>query len=825
MSWFDQSKGKPSYEVPSPRSPTRNRRIARSVRTHQEIRESQLKAGGGGKKKGAAKSLVDRCKDFFEKVGGGGGSGGGDGEEGDMHINIKGIQEHGGAFVTKKRKVAFGPGDDDIKEDEEGVGEQNISARTDFTTDTSARSMSGGTDNGSKRDWWFPNKAAFGRKKVYQAQDLFNRLTRQSTNLRGFDSFLIRDSTDVLKIDNQQNEWTDRGRGYYYKQRKKNKHVALVETGLHAGRSLVQLAGIRNLTWHRLRHDAFSSLISMKFDKLVLMCCGFYVLIWFIFAFFWYTVFLAEPDCLVNFDGFLDSLVMSISTANTIGYGVRSIKPNLGTSIYCSYAVIVMSIERLVIIIADALLIGVLFSKLSQPKKRSRTIFISDSAVVCQRDGLLKFMFRVGDARGTTIIRPVIQAFLYTFNPSRRRRTLEGEYVPNRVAPLKLEVMDESLLLPVLASHVIDEKSPLFGMTKTAMEELKAEIVVTFIAVNSETGAEFAARQSYLASEIFFGFQFVKVIRTVRDDDDYKWHAIDLAHFHDIEPQKMWSNVLMTQNDISRILMNTIGHAHTVPTPVLGENSLVISGSAGLTLHNKQLKLRFRVGDVFPPLGQFLDAKVFAYYYPWRITETPEGARLDQFSCQELKLGTDSNPKNNSLFLRIPVIVEHTVDSSSPLSRWQTREGFVADSAAEILVIVYGTNQVTQQIERVQRTFKVTAGDVKCGYNFINIISSPQESLDGLPRIDYDLFHEMEREESRRGKVESGRSWVYSEEEPFESRKSSDNPADVPFQDPAQTLQTSHYSSGFDVKNDFTQLSQFFPETSSRSRSKKSDLG
>ena len=95
--------------------------------------------------------------------------------------------------------------------EDEGVGEQNISARTDFTTDTSGRSISGSTDNSnSKRDWWFPNKAAFGRKKVYQAQDLFNRLTRQSTNLRGFDSFLIRDSTDVQKIDNQQNEWTDR---------------------------------------------------------------------------------------------------------------------------------------------------------------------------------------------------------------------------------------------------------------------------------------------------------------------------------------------------------------------------------------------------------------------------------------------------------------------------------------------------------------------------------------------------------------------------------------------------------------------------------------
>ncbi len=281
------------------------------------------------------------------------------------------------------------------------------------------------------------------------------------------------------------------------------------------------------------------------------------------------------------------------------------------------------AVQRLVVIIMDALLIGILFSKLSQPKKRSRTIFISDSAVICQRDGVLKFMFRVGDARQTTIIRPCIEAYLYTFNPSRRRTTLEGEFIPNRVSRLELEVVDQSLLLPVLLSHVIDEKSPLFGMTKAEMEELKAEIVVTFVAVNSETGTEFAARQSYLPSEIFFGFQFTKIVRTVTTDEHYKYHAIDLAKFHDIEPQKLWSNVFMTQHEISRVLMNSVGNALTVPMPVLGDNTIVISGGASLTMLNRKLKLSFRVGDVFPPLGQFLHAKVYAYYYPWKGNPAP----------------------------------------------------------------------------------------------------------------------------------------------------------------------------------------------------------
>ena len=80
-------------------------------------------------------------------------------------------------------------------------------------------------------------------------------------------------------------------------------------------------------------------------------------------------------------------------------------------------------------IILDALVIGVLFSKLSQPKKRSRTIFISDSAVVGHREGTLKFMFRIGDARQTPVLRPNVTAYLYTFNPSRQRRTAEGEFL------------------------------------------------------------------------------------------------------------------------------------------------------------------------------------------------------------------------------------------------------------------------------------------------------------------------------------------------------------------------------------------------------------
>lgn len=43
------------------------------------------------------------------------------------------------------------------------------------------------------------------------------------------------------------------------------------------------------------------------------------------------------------------------------------------------------------------------FSRISHPKQRSRSIFISDSAIIARRDGILKFMFRVADIRRTQV--------------------------------------------------------------------------------------------------------------------------------------------------------------------------------------------------------------------------------------------------------------------------------------------------------------------------------------------------------------------------------------------------------------------------------------
>jgi len=55
-------------------------------------------------------------------------------------------------------------------------------------------------------------------------------------------------------------------------------------------------------------------------------------------------------------------------------------------------------------IITQTLMTGLVFAKLSRPKKRAQTLMFSKRAVICPRDGQLYLLFRVGDLRKSHIV-------------------------------------------------------------------------------------------------------------------------------------------------------------------------------------------------------------------------------------------------------------------------------------------------------------------------------------------------------------------------------------------------------------------------------------
>lgn len=58
-----------------------------------------------------------------------------------------------------------------------------------------------------------------------------------------------------------------------------------------------------------------------------------------------------------------------------------------------------MVVQSIFALLLNAVVLGIVFARISRPAQRGRTIFLSDSAVIARRNGSLKFIFRVADIR------------------------------------------------------------------------------------------------------------------------------------------------------------------------------------------------------------------------------------------------------------------------------------------------------------------------------------------------------------------------------------------------------------------------------------------
>lgn len=104
------------------------------------------------------------------------------------------------------------------------------------------------------------------------------------------------------------------------------------------------------------------------------------------------------PACVANVYDFPSALLFSVETQHTIGYGTRAIETN------CVFGVIILMLQSCYGIFVQSLMTGLIFAKLSRPKRRALTMLFSKLAVICQRDHDYCLLFRLGDIRRSHII-------------------------------------------------------------------------------------------------------------------------------------------------------------------------------------------------------------------------------------------------------------------------------------------------------------------------------------------------------------------------------------------------------------------------------------
>uniref|UniRef100_A0A1D2A1X4 Uncharacterized protein n=1 Tax=Auxenochlorella protothecoides TaxID=3075 RepID=A0A1D2A1X4_AUXPR len=521
----------------------------------------------------------------------------------------------------------------------------------------------------------------------------------------------------------RRNVANNNGTGQEQIERDRRQLPSLVEAGRHAGRSRVVFSG-SNINLHLWIRDSFISIVQNKTRVLILAFFIIYQLFFWSWGSLYYLLVRFKPGCIYGADSFVEAWVFAVVTQMTIGYG------NTGPQ-NCWPVSVMIVVQGILSVLLGAMVVGIMFARISHPHYRGRSIYMSDRASIARRDGTLKLMFRIADIRRTQVVEPHVKTFLYTWGSG--RVTAEGEKIPVRCEALDIGYIDGMLLLPLIIEHTIDERSPLCGHTHDSLTSLNAEIVVTFEGT-TEFGNPFMARRSYLPHELHWGEQFLPIIMRPEGSETNKHYGVDLTHFHDLRRQK----------DVPSAPASEVSHAvvsralKTVPYPLLGENTLVVSDSLCVSwTRGGALELVARVGDTYP--NQMVEVVVHFILYRWcRLEDQQRDPLLPTFTQHRLDVGYNTGA--DRLNLRLPVDVRHVIDARSPLANWLEPGGVDSDLGSEIVVIMNGyRTRSTDNVLR-QRTYNV-GQHVRWGHRFVPIVRPPGFSGDGKARVRWGKFH------------------------------------------------------------------------------------
>ncbi|XP_076445681.1 G protein-activated inward rectifier potassium channel 3-like isoform X1 [Babylonia areolata] len=309
-------------------------------------------------------------------------------------------------------------------------------------------------------------------------------------------------------------------------------------------RRLVYKNGEVNITQTNIRKrrrrylaDIFTTLVDIKWRYNLMLFAMAFIVSWLIFALIWWLVCFSHGDldnlddpnwkpCVIEIRSFISALLFSIETQHTIGYGSRH------TTEECPEAIVLMMFQSCFGVICQALMTGIVFAKLSRPKKRAETLMFSKSACICKQDGDLCLLLRVGDMRKSQIVEAHIRAVLI-----KKKITKEGDVLPLYQFDVDLgfdEGRDRLFLVwPVIIVHKIDEASPFWELTPEDLHREQFELIVVLEGIVESTGMTTQARSSYLPGEVLWGHRFERLVTFQKENGQYQ---IDFSRFHNTIP-------------------------------------------------------------------------------------------------------------------------------------------------------------------------------------------------------------------------------------------------------------------------------------------------
>jgi inward rectifier potassium channel len=220
-----------------------------------------------------------------------------------------------------------------------------------------------------------------------------------------------------------------------------------------------------------------------------------------------------QPIANVPGGAYIDYLYFSIETLSTAGYGDMHPQTHYGHFI--------ATVELFTGIFSMSLMTGLIFARFSRPNAR---LLFANNPVISSHEGLPTLMVRFANERHNIIGNA--NARLWMFE---NVVTAEGHRIRRFDELSLLRNESPALALSWTLFHVLDESSPLHGLTADDFEAADISLAVVVSGYDVVAAQTVHARKSYQHPEIRFGHRYVDVVSTSQDGRV----RIDYGRFHD----------------------------------------------------------------------------------------------------------------------------------------------------------------------------------------------------------------------------------------------------------------------------------------------------
>jgi inward rectifier potassium channel len=273
------------------------------------------------------------------------------------------------------------------------------------------------------------------------------------------------------------------------------------------GREIVVAEGQRLGFWADISHRCMTASWPAFIGGAVLVFVVFNAIF---AAFYWVG---DQPIANVPGGAYIDYLYFSIETLSTAGYGDMHPQTHYGH--------FVSAVELFTGIFSMSLMTGLIFARFSRPNAR---ILFADNPVISNHEGKLTLMIRFVNERHNIIGNATAKLWLL-----RNEASLEGGSFRRFYELPLLRSEHPALALSWTIYHLLDEQSPLHGLTADDFAAAGVSLAVVVTGYDVVAAQAIHARKSYDYPAIRFGYRYADILDRTEDGR----LRIDYSRFHE----------------------------------------------------------------------------------------------------------------------------------------------------------------------------------------------------------------------------------------------------------------------------------------------------